>query len=156
MIESIVLGVIVIFSVGYLLLRNKSTTSTSGGVLSTFSNIEKAVLAKIADEEQKLLADFKAGKEDIIAEYERIKLRAESLVSLKAKLPVPVQVIASSPLTTAPTPTPTVLEQVVPQSVALAPVAAPVQQVVAAAPVIEAAPIAAPAPVIQPTEVQTV
>lgn len=72
----------------------------------TFSGIEKSVVAKLAEEEARAFADFKLGKEAIIAEYERLKLRTESLVSLKAKLPAPaapVVVVQPSVTPSAPT-----------------------------------------------------
>lgn len=112
MIILIIVGVIALLSLSYL-LRNKG---------ETFSSLEKAVIAKLAEEEAKALSDFQIGKEAIIAEYERLKLRAENLVSLKAKLPT-----SATPQAVAPVP------------VAPAPVVA--QPVVAVAPVIDSAPI---------------
>lgn len=53
----------------------------------SFSSIEKSVLSNVTTEEQKALEEFKAGKEELLAEYERLKLRVESLLSLKTKLP---------------------------------------------------------------------
>jgi len=123
MIAAIVLGVVVVFSL-YFLLRSKG---------QTFSSVEKAVIAKLAEEEANALSDFQIGKEAVIAEYERLKLRAESLVSLKAKLPAPV--VASVP-------------QAVQPPVVAAPVAVPAPVVVAPAPVIEVA--ANPTPVVDP------
>lgn len=78
MISGIILGVVGVLLLYYLLRTKKQT----------FSSIEKAIIAKLAEEEATALSDFQTGKEAIIAEYERLKLRAESLVSLKAKLPV--------------------------------------------------------------------
>jgi hypothetical protein len=131
MVVSIILGIVVVFSLLYL-FRSKG---------QTFSADEKALVARLKQEESKIFADFQTGKEDVIAEYERLKLRVTSLVSLNAKLPTPVILLAAP------------VAQVAPQAVAPVPVAA-AQPVVAVAPVVESAPAAAPVAV-DPTVAQT-
>lgn len=110
----LLLGAVVIVSVLYLLLRSKGVT---------FSSEEKAIIAKLEAEETRVFENFKAGKEDVIAEYEKLKGRVNSLVSLKAKLPAPPQVVAPVPVAAA-LGTPTI----------------PAAPVVAVAPVVESAP----------------
>lgn len=111
-------GAVILVVLGYLLLRNK---------VSIFSNDEKLIVAKLAYEEAAVLADFKKGKEDVIAEYERLKARVTNLVSLKSKLPAVGEVI-SSPV-------------VAPTAPVVAAVVQPVVVAVTSTPVVEPQPV---------------
>lgn len=49
---------------------------------------EQLVINTLVNEKQKLLEDFKVGKEDIINEYEKLKQELKNTVGLQAKLPI--------------------------------------------------------------------
>ncbi len=98
----------------------------------TFSSAEAALVAKLKLEEQKALGVYILGKEDVFAEYERLKSRVESLTSLGKKLPSPPVVVtnvvapAQPAIVVAPITTAAVAQ---PSVVALAPIVAPVSDV---------------------------
>lgn len=65
----------------------------------SLSQDEQLIVTALVNDEQKALADFSAGKEDVIAEYEKLKLKVKNVLGLQAKLPVvAVPVVLAAPI----------------------------------------------------------
>lgn len=79
---------IIIGSIVAVIVLILGTLLVLGSKKIVLTATEKDVMLKISDEESRLLSEYQVGKEDVIAEYERLKSRVSNVTSLKGKLSI--------------------------------------------------------------------
>jgi len=76
----LIVAIAVIVGGLFYLLKKKGLSLTQA---------EQQIVSGIVSKEQAALNLFTVGKEDVLAEYNRLKLRVKNAIGLQAKLPMP-------------------------------------------------------------------